>query len=162
MLDVRYSTRFKKDFKLCVKCGYKMPLLQQAIDTLSRLVRIMGGDALISDRFSGTSPGFLPGPDFPRRPCDADCVLHFMTKVVFLQISFELCTPARPSACVFPESPMSLTKMSRFSLITMLASIQSACTGSTKKQWTLSLKICFKPNVMPPGAPLTPHSKKLL
>ena len=34
MLDVRYSTKFKKDFKLCVKRGYKMPLLQQAIDTL--------------------------------------------------------------------------------------------------------------------------------
>lgn len=26
MLDVRYSTKFKKDFKLCVKRGYKMPL----------------------------------------------------------------------------------------------------------------------------------------
>lgn len=34
MLDVRYSTRFKKDFKACVKRGYKMALLQQAIDTL--------------------------------------------------------------------------------------------------------------------------------
>lgn len=34
MLDVRYSTKFKKDFKTCVKRGYKMPLLQQAIDTL--------------------------------------------------------------------------------------------------------------------------------
>lgn len=34
MLDVRYSTRFKKDFKSCVKRGYKMALLQQAIDTL--------------------------------------------------------------------------------------------------------------------------------
>lgn len=34
MLDVRYSTKFKKDFKLCVKRGYKMSLLQQAIDTL--------------------------------------------------------------------------------------------------------------------------------
>ena len=34
MLDVRYSTRFKKDFKACVKRGCKMPLLQQAIDTL--------------------------------------------------------------------------------------------------------------------------------
>lgn len=34
MLDVRYSTRFKKDFKTCVKRGYKMALLQQAIDTL--------------------------------------------------------------------------------------------------------------------------------
>lgn len=34
MLDVRYSTKFKKDFKTCVKRGYKMSLLQQAIDTL--------------------------------------------------------------------------------------------------------------------------------
>ena len=34
MLDVRYSTKFKKDFKICVKRGYKMQLLQQAIDTL--------------------------------------------------------------------------------------------------------------------------------
>lgn len=34
MLDVRYSTRFKKDFKACVKRGYKMTLLQQVIDTL--------------------------------------------------------------------------------------------------------------------------------
>lgn len=34
MLDVRYSTKFKKDFKSCVKRGYKMPLLQQTIDTL--------------------------------------------------------------------------------------------------------------------------------
>ena len=34
MLNVRYSTRFKKEFKTCVKRGYKMSLLQQAIDTL--------------------------------------------------------------------------------------------------------------------------------
>ena len=34
MLNVRYSTRFKKDFKTCVKRGYKMSLLQQAINTL--------------------------------------------------------------------------------------------------------------------------------
>ncbi len=34
MLDVRYSTRFKKDFKTCIKRGYKMALLQQVIDTL--------------------------------------------------------------------------------------------------------------------------------
>lgn len=34
MLNVRYSTRFKKDFKICVKRGYNMPLLQQAIDIL--------------------------------------------------------------------------------------------------------------------------------
>ena len=34
MLDVRYSTQFKKDFKSCVKRGYKLSLLQQIIDTL--------------------------------------------------------------------------------------------------------------------------------
>lgn len=34
MLDVRFSSAFKKDFKACVKRGYKMPLLQAAIDTL--------------------------------------------------------------------------------------------------------------------------------
>ena len=34
MLDVRYSSKFKKDFKTCVKRGYKMELLQTAIDTL--------------------------------------------------------------------------------------------------------------------------------
>lgn len=34
MLNVRYSTRFKKDFKTCAKRGYQMSLLQQAIDTL--------------------------------------------------------------------------------------------------------------------------------
>lgn len=34
MLDVRYSTRFKKDFKLCAKRRYKMELLQTVIDTL--------------------------------------------------------------------------------------------------------------------------------
>ena len=34
MLDVRYSTRFKKDFKTCVKRRWDMELLQQVIDTL--------------------------------------------------------------------------------------------------------------------------------
>ena len=34
MLDVRYSTKFKKDFKACVKRRYNMELLQQIIDTL--------------------------------------------------------------------------------------------------------------------------------
>ena len=34
MLTVRYSTQFKKDFKACVKRKYRMPLLQQVIDTL--------------------------------------------------------------------------------------------------------------------------------
>ena len=34
MLNVRYSSAFKNDFKACVKRGYKMPLLQATIDTL--------------------------------------------------------------------------------------------------------------------------------
>lgn len=34
MLDVRYSTRFKKDFKACVKRRYDMDLLRQVIDIL--------------------------------------------------------------------------------------------------------------------------------
>lgn len=34
MLDVRYSTKFKKDFKICVKRHYKMEQLQQIIDIL--------------------------------------------------------------------------------------------------------------------------------
>lgn len=34
MLNVHYSTQFKKDFKTCIKRGYKMPLLQQIIDSL--------------------------------------------------------------------------------------------------------------------------------
>ena len=34
MLDVRYSSEFKKDIKVCAKRGYKIPLLQNVIDTL--------------------------------------------------------------------------------------------------------------------------------
>ena len=34
MLDVRYSTKFKKDFKACVKRRYNMDLLQKVIDIL--------------------------------------------------------------------------------------------------------------------------------
>lgn len=34
MLDVRYSSKFKKDFKTCSKRQYKMDLLQQIIDIL--------------------------------------------------------------------------------------------------------------------------------
>lgn len=34
MLNVRYSTKFKKDFKTCQKRNYNMQLLQQAINTL--------------------------------------------------------------------------------------------------------------------------------
>ena len=34
MLEVRYSTRFKKDFKTCVKRRCRMEKLQQVIDIL--------------------------------------------------------------------------------------------------------------------------------
>lgn len=34
MLEVNYSTRFKRDFKLCKKRGYDLALLQTAIDVL--------------------------------------------------------------------------------------------------------------------------------
>lgn len=34
MLDVRYSSRFKRDFRACVKRRYDMALLQLVIDTL--------------------------------------------------------------------------------------------------------------------------------
>ena len=34
MLDVKYSTKFKKDFKTCIKRNYKMQLLQYVIDSL--------------------------------------------------------------------------------------------------------------------------------
>ncbi|MCJ7833847.1 type II toxin-antitoxin system YafQ family toxin [Cuneatibacter sp. NSJ-177] len=34
MLDVRYSTKFKKDFKTCIKRHCKMERLQQVIDIL--------------------------------------------------------------------------------------------------------------------------------
>jgi mRNA interferase YafQ len=34
MLAILYATKFKKDFKTCVKRNYDMSLLQQAIDTL--------------------------------------------------------------------------------------------------------------------------------
>ena len=34
MLNIRYSSTFKKDFKTCAKRRYKLPLLQAVIDTL--------------------------------------------------------------------------------------------------------------------------------
>ena len=34
MLDVRYSAKFPKDFKSCIRRRCKMELLQKAIDTL--------------------------------------------------------------------------------------------------------------------------------
>lgn len=34
MLDLRYSSKFKKDFKVCIKRKYKMELLMRVIDIL--------------------------------------------------------------------------------------------------------------------------------
>lgn len=34
MLDVRYASKFKKDFKTCTKRGYDLSLLAEVIDTL--------------------------------------------------------------------------------------------------------------------------------
>ena len=34
MLDVRYSSKFKRDFKICCKRGYDLSLLQDIIDKL--------------------------------------------------------------------------------------------------------------------------------
>jgi len=55
MLNVRYSTRFKKDFKTCVKRGYKMSLLQQAIDTLRTPAQLplKNKDHNLSGNYSG-------------------------------------------------------------------------------------------------------------
>lgn len=55
MLDVRYSTRFKKDFKACVKRGYKMALLQQVIDTLRipDALPVKNRDHNLSGNYSG-------------------------------------------------------------------------------------------------------------
>lgn len=55
MLNVRYSTRFKKDFKACVKRGYKMALLQKVIDTLRipASLPIKNKDHNLSGNYSG-------------------------------------------------------------------------------------------------------------
>ena len=34
MLNVRYSSTFKRDIKTCIKRGYEIPLLQNVIDIL--------------------------------------------------------------------------------------------------------------------------------
>ena len=55
MLDVRYSTKFKKDFKTCVKRNYKMPLLQQTIDILPLpdTLSVKNKDHALSGNYSG-------------------------------------------------------------------------------------------------------------
>jgi len=55
MLDVRYSTRFKKDFKLCIKRRCDMALLQQIIDTLKvpDKLPLKNADHSLSGSYSG-------------------------------------------------------------------------------------------------------------
>lgn len=55
MLNVQYSTKFKKDFKTCVKRGYKIALLQQAIDTLRipALLPVKNKDHNLTGNYSG-------------------------------------------------------------------------------------------------------------
>lgn len=55
MLDVRYSTQFKKDFRTCVKRGYRMSLLQKAIDTLRIPAQLPAAnkDHKLSGNYSG-------------------------------------------------------------------------------------------------------------
>ena len=55
MLDVRYSSRFKKDFKVCVKRQYKLNLLQQVIDTLRipEPLPVQNSDHDLSGNYSG-------------------------------------------------------------------------------------------------------------
>lgn len=57
MLAIRYSTKFKKDLKLCQKRGYNLTLLQQVIDIL-RLpapLPLKNREHLLSGNLSGYS-----------------------------------------------------------------------------------------------------------
>ena len=49
MLDVRYSTRLKKDFKTCVKRGLDVSLFQKAVEKLCRLQRMSSAARLAVD-----------------------------------------------------------------------------------------------------------------
>lgn len=55
MLTIRYSTKFKKDFKNCVKRNYQISLLQQAIDTLRipDVLPIKNKDHSLSGNYTG-------------------------------------------------------------------------------------------------------------
>ncbi|MCI9410309.1 MAG: type II toxin-antitoxin system YafQ family toxin [Oscillospiraceae bacterium] len=55
MLDVRYSSKFKRDFKTCSKRHYKMELLQQVVDIL-RIPDVLppkNSDHNLSGNYSG-------------------------------------------------------------------------------------------------------------
>lgn len=55
MMDVRYSTKFKKDFNTCVKRRYDMVLLQQIIDILKIPEQLSpkNADHKLSGKYSG-------------------------------------------------------------------------------------------------------------
>ena len=55
MLAVRYSTKFKKDFKNCVKRNYQISLLQQAIDILRipDVLPVKNKDHSLSGNYTG-------------------------------------------------------------------------------------------------------------
>ncbi|MBQ3583175.1 MAG: type II toxin-antitoxin system YafQ family toxin [Lachnospiraceae bacterium] len=55
MLDIRYSTKFKKDFKTCMKRNYKIALLQQVIDILRipDTLPVKNKDHSLSGNYSG-------------------------------------------------------------------------------------------------------------
>lgn len=55
MLDVRYSSKFKKDLKACAKRRYKLDLLQKVIDTLRipATLPVQNSDHDLSGNYSG-------------------------------------------------------------------------------------------------------------
>ena len=55
MLNVNYSSRFKRDFKTCVKRGYHMELLQQVIDTLRipEALPVKNRDHILTGNYAG-------------------------------------------------------------------------------------------------------------
>lgn len=55
MLEVRYSTKFKKDFNICVKRRYNLLLLEQIIDTLQipDTLPPKNADHKLSGKYSG-------------------------------------------------------------------------------------------------------------
>lgn len=65
MLNVRYSSRFRGDFKRCVKRGYDMDLLAQAIDTLKTPapLPVQNRDHNLAGNYAGCRECHL-GPDW--------------------------------------------------------------------------------------------------
>ncbi len=55
MLEVRYSTRFKKDIKTCEKRHYKLELMKQVIDTLRipAMLPVQNEDHVLRGNYAG-------------------------------------------------------------------------------------------------------------